>query len=137
MVRGDGQRLPERQQERLLIGGAVLAESQCQAGDAGAGEGDLRGTAAVRKPDGRTGKLVSKSKLCGVSALADGLQIQARLAGEPLRQLLQQDAAPKRGFRCSGVLLLSGDLRRGLCAAAVDDAPVRLDVEGSGLSPPL
>ena len=32
---------------------------------------------------------------------------------------------------CSGVLLLSGDLRRGLCAAAVDDAPVRLDVEGA------
>ena len=91
MLRCNGQRLPQRQQERRLPGGAVLPEPQGEAGDAGAGERDLGGVSAVGEANGDTIDLISEQKLGGVSALTDGLQIQPCLAGAVLCQLFQQD----------------------------------------------
>ena len=93
MLRCNGQRLPQRQQERRLPGGAVLPEPQGEAGDAGAGERDLGGVSAVGEANGDTIDLISEQKLGGVSALTDGLQIQPCLAGAVFRRkvlLLQE-----------------------------------------------
>ena len=91
MLRCNGQRLPQRQQERRLPGGAVLPEPQGEAGDAGAGERDLGGVPAVGEANGDTIDLISEQKLGGVPALTDGLQIQPCLAGACL--LYTSDAA--------------------------------------------
>lgn len=80
MLRCNGQRLPQRQQERRLPGGAVLPEPQGEAGDAGAGERDLGGVSAVGEANGDTIDLISEQKLGGVSALTDGLQMRASRA---------------------------------------------------------
>ena len=131
MLRCNGQRLPQRQQERRLPGGAVLPEPQGEAGDAGAGERDLGGVPAVGEANGDTIDLISEQKLGGVPALTDGLQIQPCLAGAVLCQLFQQDTGTQHGFRRSGDLLLCGDFQRSICSAAVGDLPGGTDVKGA------